>query len=111
MPINLSNDAFFNTEDFAVICRWTVSTTSDTYQVKAVFDNQFFEAFDEFGSPVSTSSPVIYMKTDDLPTGHNEDDNIVIPITTNNITSDTTYKAKIIENDGMGVATIRLQKQ
>ena len=51
------------------------------------------------------------MKTDDLPTGHNEDDNIVIPITTNNITSDTTYKAKVIENDGMGVATIRLQKQ
>ena len=85
MPINLSNDAFFNTEDFAVICRWTVNTTSDTYQVKAI--------------------------SDDLPAGHDEDDNIVVPITTNNITSDTTYKAKVIENDGMGVATIRLQKQ
>ena len=111
MPINLANDAFFSTEDFAIICRWTVSTTNDTYQVKAVFDNQFFEAFDEFGSAVSTSSPVIYMKTNDLPSGHKENDNIVIPITTNNITSDTTYKAKVIESDGMGVSTIQLQKQ
>jgi len=111
MPINLSNDAFFSTEDFAVITRWTVTSTTDTYLIKAVFDNQFFEAFDEFGSPVSTSSPVLYMKTDDLPPGHKENDNIIIPITTNNITSDTNYKVKVIENDGMGVATIRLQKQ
>tara|TARA_R100000742_G_C4279660_1_gene105086 strand:+ start:6521 stop:6856 length:336 start_codon:yes stop_codon:yes gene_type:complete len=111
MSINLANNAFFSTEDFAVICRWTVATTSDTYQVKAVFDNQFFEAFDEFGSPVSTSSPVIYMKTDDLPTGHDENDTLIVPITSNDVTSDTTYKVKVIESDGLGVSTIRLQKQ
>lgn len=111
MTINLANDAFFNTEDFAVTCRWTVASTTDTYQVKAVFDNQFFEAFDEFGSPVSTSSPVVYMKTNDLPSGNNENDTLIVPITSNDVTSDTTYKVKVIESDGMGVTTIRLQKQ
>ena len=73
MPINLSNDAFFNTEDFAVICRWTVSTTSDTYQVKAVFDNQFFEAFDECLKEVAASTenfPKIELDPETLPEIH-----------------------------------------
>jgi hypothetical protein len=110
--LNLSSNAFFELKDFAVECKWTVVSRNDVYSVIGIFDNSFYEAFDEFGSGVSTSSPIFTMKTDDIPDGaSDQNDLLLVPITTKGRVSNVTYQCKVIERDGTGVSTIRLQRQ
>lgn len=110
--LNLSSNAFFELKDFAVECKWTVVSRNDVYNVIGIFDNSFYEAFDEFGSGVSTSSPVFTMKTDDIPDGaSDQNDLLLVPITLKGRVSNVTYLCKVIERDGTGVSTIRLEKQ
>ncbi len=111
MTLNLSSNAFFELDDFAVKCQWTITSSQDKYEVIGIFDNTFYEAFDEFGSGVSTSSPQFTMKTDDIPDGGDEDDTLLIPITSKGRVFQTLYKVKVIERDGTGVSLLRLQKQ
>jgi hypothetical protein len=112
MTLNLSSNAFFELKDFAVECQWTVVSSQDKYLVVGIFDNTFYEAFNEFGSGVSTSSPVFTMKTDDIPDGaSDQNDLLLVPITTKGRVAKISYKIKVIEKDGTGVSIIRLQKQ
>jgi hypothetical protein len=112
MTLNLSSNAFFELKDFAVECQWTVVSSQDRYLIVGIFDNTFYEAFNEFGSGVSTSSPVFTMKTDDIPDGaSDQNDLLLVPITTKGRVAKISYKIKVIEKDGTGVSIIRLQKQ
>ena len=82
MTLNLSSNAFFELKDFAVECQWTVVSSNDKYLIKGIFDNTFYEAFNEFGSGVSTSSPVFTMKSDDIPDGaSDQNDLLLVPVT------------------------------
>ena len=51
------------------------------------------------------------MKTDDIPDGGDEDDTLLIPITSKGRIAEILYKVKVIEKDGTGVSLLRLQKQ
>jgi hypothetical protein len=52
------------------------------------------------------------MKTDDIPDGaSDQNDLLLVPITLKGRVSNVTYKCKVIERDGTGVSTIRLEKQ
>tara|TARA_R110001606_G_scaffold347930_1_gene497376 strand:- start:8955 stop:9299 length:345 start_codon:yes stop_codon:yes gene_type:complete len=112
MTLNLSSNAFFELSDFAVECQWTIVSSNDKYNVIGIFDNTFYEAFNEFGSGVSTSSPVFTMKSDDIPDGaSDQNDLLLVPITSKGRVAKISYRIKVIEKDGTGVSTIRLQKQ
>tara|TARA_R110000796_G_scaffold34567_3_gene89212 strand:- start:7641 stop:7979 length:339 start_codon:yes stop_codon:yes gene_type:complete len=112
MTLNLSSNAFFELNDFAVECQWTVVSSQDKYIVKGIFDNSFYESFDEFGSGVSTSSPFFTMKTDDIPDGaSDQNDLLLVPITSKGRVKKTSYRCKVIERDGTGISLIRLQLQ
>ena len=106
MAINLADDAFIDLDDFAINATWTVALSGDKYVVTGIFSNEYFPAMDEYGVPVTTSSPQFTMKTNKLPTGAKVDDTLVLPV--NDV--DTTYKIKIIERDGTGISLLHLQK-
>ena len=106
MAINLADDAFIDLDDFAITATWTVASSGDKYVVTGIFSNEYFPAMDEYGIPVTTSSPQFTMKTNKLPTGAKVDDTLVLPV--NDV--DTSYKVKIIEKDGTGISLLHLQK-
>lgn len=106
MAINLADDAFIDLDDFAITATWTVASSGDKYVVTGIFSNEYFPAMDEYGVPVTTSSPQFTMKTNKLPTGAKVDDALVLPV--NDV--DTSYKVKIIEKDGTGISLLHLQK-
>ena len=106
MAINLADDAFIDLDDFAINATWTVASSGDKYVVTGIFSNEYFPAMDEYGVPVTTSSPQFTMKTNKLPTGAKVDDTLVLPV--NDV--DTSYKVKIIEKDGTGISLLHLQK-
>mgnify|MGYP003666823331 CR=1 FL=1 len=98
MTLNLSSNAFFELNDFAVECQWTVVSSQDKYTVKGIFDNSF--------------SPFFTMKTDDIPDGaSDQNDLLLVPITLKGRVKKTSYRCKVIERDGTGISLIRLQLQ
>ena len=106
MAINLADDAFIDLDDFAINATWTVAASSDKYVVTGIFSNEYYPAMDDYGVPVTTSSPQFTIKTSNVPTGAKVDDTLVLPV--NDV--DTTYKVKIIERDGTGISLLHLQK-
>ena len=52
------------------------------------------------------------MKSDDIPDGaSDQNDLLLVPITSKGRVAKISYRIKVIEKDGTGVSTIRLQKQ
>ena len=106
MTISLADDAFIDKNDFAINATWNIAASSDNFVVTGIFNNDYYPAMDEYGVPVTTSSPQFTMKTDKIPTGAKVDDALTLPV--NDV--DTTYKIKIIERDGTGISLLHLQK-
>ena len=52
------------------------------------------------------------MKTDDIPDGaSDQNDLLLVPITSKGRVKKTSYRCKVIERDGTGISLIRLQLQ
>ena len=93
---------FFSTDDFGTSSSYTKAGGS-AVTVKGIFDNEFLEVDPMTGVGVVSAQPRFVCASSSLPTGSASGDAITI--------SSTSYLVKVIQDDGVGVTTLVLEKQ